>query len=241
MSQARQKGDRKTKWIVLAALCLALAAIPLAACSGQQDAGGAPEGGDASAPAAPADQAAPAGQAAVDPSSWTTVGDALAARTDECASSWDENYYVAVFKAGDSYMRIVGTIDPDTQAKIDAVDWDRKDVSTQIDEAVSGAALKSAEDITGDILSQDALDALVGKTGQQLVDEGWEFQSYFMYGGEQTIATFANGNFAYSMTFDVTTPESASEDEGASVMAAPVVSAEFEGASNATVDPTLVK
>ena len=70
-----------------AVLCLVLSSAPLVACSGQSSAG---EG----EPPTATSQAA-----AVDVSSWKTLGDAFAVRTDSLSSGWDEHYYVSVFRA----------------------------------------------------------------------------------------------------------------------------------------------
>lgn len=215
---------------VIAALCLALSAVPLAACSGQK-ADDAADGG-ASAPSA---------QAAVDLSSWKTLGDALAAQTESMSAGWDDNYYVTVFRAGDSVVRVVAKMTPEASEKIDAMDWTRDDIDQQLIEAAGALELVSAEDITDQVLSQEELDKFVGKTGQDLVDAGWTFANYFMYGGKETAATFENGSLAYSFTFDVTTPEDATEDEGASVMGATITQAEFQGPADSATDPTTVE
>lgn len=220
----------ETKKVVTAALCLALSAVPLAACSGQK-ADGAADGG-ASAPSA---------QAAIDPSSWKTLGDALSVQTESMSAGWDDNYYVTVFRAGDSVVRVVAKMTPEASEKIDAMDWTRDDIDQQLIEAAGALELVSAEDITDQVLTQEELDKFVGKTGQDLVDAGWTFANYFMYGGEETAATFENGSLAYSFTFDVTTPEDATEDEGASVMGATITQAEFQGPADSATDPTTVE
>lgn len=225
---------KRAKIVPVAALCLALAALPLAACSGQQ----AASDGASPAPASEANSSTPTSQAAeLDFSNWKTLGDAFAAQTESMASSWNEQYYVTMFKVGDRYVRAVGKVDADTQAKLDGVDWSTENVTERLEQAAAGAQIASIEDITSEVLSAEDLAQLTGKTGRELVDDGWTFESYNMYGGPQTGATFAKGSFAYSLTFDVTTPEDKTEDEGASVMDAKVVEAEFQGASNAATDP----
>ena len=214
---------------VVAALCLALATAPLVGCGGQKPA----DDGGASAPVAQG--------ATVDVTSWKTMSDALAAQTESMAAGWNENYYVTIFRAGDQIVRVVCELDADTAAKMEAVDWSRDDVSEQMEQAVGSAPLKSAEDITAELKSPEELAELAGKTGRELVDAGWTFESYDMYGGEQTGAVMSFGNFAYSLTFDVMTPEDKIEDEGSSVMDAKVVEAAFQGASDAGTSPENVK
>ena len=224
-SFSRSKGLGKA----LSGICtIALSAVLLSACSGQ------PAASDSGSGASPAS----AGQAAsVDVSSWKTLGDALAVQTASMSSGWNDNYYVAVFQGGDSYYRVVAKMDAETDDKIDNVDWTRDDADKQIAEAAGGLPLVSAEDVTGELLGQAELDALVGKTGQELIDDGWTFDRYLMYGGDQTAAGFVKGYFCYSFTFDTTVPEGKTEDGGASVMGVSAVSAEFYGAADSATDP----
>jgi hypothetical protein len=178
---------------------------------------------------------------AIDPSSWKTVGDALATQTDAVQASWNDKYYVSVFKADDQYFRIVGIVDDEAKKKGDAVDWSADDVDEQNREAYSGCALKSAEDITGDLVSQEELDKLVGKTGKELADEGYTFAGYFMYGGDETGAQFDKGYFQYSMTFKVKVEEKDTDDGGASVQDATVTEATFLNAADSAVNPENVE
>ena len=142
---------------VAAALCLALAATPLAACSQQQAADSA-EGNDT--------PDITQQDTTIDPSSWKTLGDALATQTAPMASSYNDNHYVCVFQACNSIVRVVAKMDPETMKKIDIVDWSRDDVDKQIEEAAGGLSIESAEDITSELLVPEELAKLAGKTGQ---------------------------------------------------------------------------
>ena len=215
-----------TRKATVAALTLALCAAPLAACGGQSS----------SSEAAPAATS----QAAADPSSWKTLGDALATQTSAMAAGWNDDWYVCVFGAGDSFFRVVAKMDAESSKKLDDVSASDDDYDEKLLAAIGGLELTDVEDVTSEYVAQSDLDKLVGKTGKELVDEGWSFAGYFMYGGEQTGATFEKGPFSYSFTFDVETPESKTEDGGASIMDAKLVSAEFQSAADSATDPTLV-
>ena len=214
---------------VAAVLCLALAVVPLVACSGQQ-------GADSASSSAAASQAASGQAAGIDTSSWKTLGDALAVQTDSMASGWDSEYYVTVFKAGVSIVRVVAKLDPATSAKVDAVDWSKNNVGEQVEAAAGAAPIESAEDLTGELVSQEELDKLVGKTGQELYDEGWKFDNYYMFTPDQTGATFAKGYLSYAFTFDTAVPEDNTDMNGDLLKDAKLVEAEFEGASSAATD-----
>lgn len=218
---------RAERKVAVAAITLALATAPLLACGGQQAANGGPSAASTSQ------------VVVVDPSSWKTLGDALSGQTNSYGAGWNEDRYVTVIQIGDSYYRLAAKMNADASKKLDEIDWSDSDAAEkETQKAIAGLVLVSAEDVTGDYLSQDELDALVGKTGQELVDEGFAFQDYFMYGGEQTGANFTKGSLAYMFTFNASTDEKDTSDEGRSVMNAKVTAAEFVGAADAATDPS---
>lgn len=219
------------KTAVAAALALTLVAMPLAACDGQ-----ASQGGEGEPTGTEQTQASN-----MDISSWKTLGDALAFDTeDRSAASWDEEHYVTVFDTADgSVVRVVAKMNTDTYNKHAELDTTDDDYDEQFLKVMGGLELESAEDITDQKISQTELDAYVGKTGQDLANDGFKFQNYWMYGGDETGASMAKGFFDYNVTFDVTVTEDESESDetGAAVMGATIVSMEYSGASNAAVDP----
>lgn len=215
---------------VAAMLALALAAAPLAACGGQ-----ATQGDEAEPTTTEQTQT----MADVDVSSWKTLGDALACDSGENnTAGWDETHYVTVFSAGDTVVRVVAKMDAETSDKLDALDLTKDDYDEKFLELMGGLPLESAEDLGDQKLTQDELDAYVGKTGQDLVDDGFAFESYWMYGGEETGVTYAKGYLAYNATFDVTVADDETEDEGAAVMDKAIVSMEYAGASQDATDPS---
>lgn len=221
-----------TKRTAAAAFCLAMAAAPLAGCSGQTD-----EAGD------PAAQESTQTVADTKPSEWKTLGDAFAARTEPMGSAYDEKNYMAIFKTGeDTYAHVVAEMTKDVYAKVDAIDWTKPDAEKKIEKEISVLKLTTSEDVTDQKVPQEELDALVGKTGKELVDAGWIFASYEMYGGdEQTIASFEKGPFSYSFTFDVSTAEGDSSDEGASIMDAKVTEVQFSSSANSALELEAMK
>lgn len=214
------------------AVALSLAVLPLAACGGSAGT----ETGKTDAPAA-------SQGSTIDTSSWTTMRDALSvADSNEISYGYDENYFVCVYHAGDSSIRAVAKYQPSIDGAFADLDMGADDYREQFTEAVADLELVEASDITADLMSQEDIQQYVGKTGQELIDEGFVFGSYNMYGGEQTGADLDKGYFSYSFTFDTQTSEDQTEDGGASILDAPVVEAQSLGnLSNAALDPTAVK
>lgn len=219
---------------VAAAAMLAFSLVtPLAACGGGQ----APQ-----APQTSEEQVQAVEQAVVDAKSWKTVGDALAAKTEDYYSaSWDDRHFLMVFDAGDSTYRVVAKMDAKVEDQLSALNAEDEDYDQQFDKAVGPLSVLSTEDITGDKISQDKLDAYVGKTGQDLMNDGFTFVDYNMYGDDESGAEMDKGFFTYDVTFAATVTEDQIEDEGDAIKDATIVAIECIDCSSAAVDPTTVK
>ena len=218
---------KATKILAGVALALVLAAVPLAACSSTSS-----DSGDSSS----AEQTA-----AVDTSSWKTLADAIAASTERPSYGWDDNYFIGEFHVNDNVIRVVAKSDAETLEKSNALDFSDEDYDAKFDEIVSGLEIVSAEDITAQRLSEADMAALVGKTGKELIDDGFKFEYYDMYGTEGGCsASMAKGYFAYSVSFDATVAEDETEDGGEAIMDAKVTDVQCVGTSNDALDPSLV-
>ena len=210
------------KAAVLIALAICLGALPLAACSSSS-------GSASSSPAASDAAGSASAQAGIDVSGWKTLGDALADQTGLLASSNDDNYFMIVYNIGESTIRAVAKMKPGVADKLVDLDFFNPDDAEKIVKAIGGLELVSAEDISGGLLSQDDVNAYVGKTGQDLLDDGFAFESYYMYGGDETGAEMSRDYFSYTFTFDVHVDENATEDGGEAIKDATITDAQAMG------------
>ena len=212
----------------IAVIAMALAAALTACASGQTAAGES---------SAAASQAGASGE-----SGWRTLGDVFAAQGGGAAGAagWDDSRYVYMVEIDGSYYRIVAKMDEESSQKLEEVDWSKDDVESQNQKAVSGAPVESVEDVSGELIEQDELDALVGKTGKDLEEAGFTFQDYFLYGGDETGANYVKGYFAYSFLFDAAVSESATAEGAAPLADAPITEGTLSGPSNDATDPTKV-
>ena len=215
----------KMKKCLAAALALALAAVCLAACSGGSGSGGGKSGGTPTAE---------------DIAGWTTVGDAMATATDFISYSGNDDYIVTCFYAGDAAIRAVGTVVPGFWEKVADLDFFADDHDQQLAELAKMLPLVSAENFAGTEMTDAEMEALVGKTGRDLIASGMEFESYWFYGGDETGTSMSKGYFSYSVTFNVSITEDDTEDEGASIMDAVVTEVQLQGFSDSSMDPDLV-
>ena len=217
-----------TKIIVALTLAAALTIVPLVGCTGGTSDGNTSEG-DTTAET----------PAAVDTSSWTTLADVFANTDERLSSGSSDEIYIGVFKSGESYVRVVAEFTPEVYAQTEELDFFAEDYDEQYDAIVGALSLKSAEDITADRIAESDYASYVGKTGQNLIDEGFTFVYYDGYGGDETYALFDKGYFSYNVTFDVSVSED--EEDGASVMGATITEMQCISASDAATDPYAVE
>ncbi|MBR2835398.1 MAG: hypothetical protein IKE43_06805 [Coriobacteriales bacterium] len=154
---------------------------------------------------------------AVDISTWNTLGDALSAASKVIGVSQLEDSDVIVLKVNESIIRVIAKIDPALSDEFYELSFFDDDFTKKATEIVGDSELVSAEDLTLSALTQDELKKYIGKTGQDLLDAGFVFERYIMYGSEQTMASYDYGFFSYDFMFDVSVPESATDDDGASL------------------------
>ncbi|MBR0372954.1 MAG: hypothetical protein IJH91_00290 [Mogibacterium sp.] len=174
------------KRVVSLLLVLMMAVFALAGCGGGgSDSGDGGSGGDSSEP--------------VSVDSLKTMGDILALELEESQWAVYNGKVVYAFKLGDGYYRATGTIsEEDAQAFYD-IDFSDEDYEAQQEAILGPIAIDNMEDLSDQILTQDEMDALVGKTGQELQDAGWTFSGHDL---EEMVFWMNYGPFMYSVYFD---------------------------------------
>ena len=173
-------------------LTVMLAAFMVTAC-GQS--GGSGE--DASS-----DSAADSSSAAADfdPSSVKTMGDFIAyAVDDNYQEAYTETQYVFAFDFGGTYYRAVADLPEDVSKALWEIEFDDADKDQKVRDLVAPLELASLENLSEGIPSQEELDKLVGKKGQELFDDGW---SYNYYNLEEMEAGLDKGPYSYVVAFD---------------------------------------
>lgn len=173
------------------------------------------------------------GNTAVDVSSFKTIGDIL--NTDGAEynqSATYEGYYIYVFKLDGSYYRAVCTeVDEAVTDAIFELDMSAEDYDEQYKKLASSIEINRVEKLDDEIIPQDELDKLVGKTGEELINDGWSIGSSY----DLADLEFAmnKGAFEYTVMFDgkVDNYDDFTEDD---IKAFTVKSVEFSGIGDAT-------
>lgn len=107
--------------------------------------------------------------------------------------------YVYVLKVGDTYYRVICELPEEVVQAIDEIDFEDEAREEKVRDLISPLEITSIENLNEQIPSQEELDKLVGKTGQELFDSGW---TYWAYNLEDMSAGMDYGPFSYWVTFE---------------------------------------
>ena len=152
----------------------------------------------------------------------------------------DASHYVLVVLSGVRVIRVVAELDEATSEQVYALLWadmPDEDMRAQINAIVDPLPVACTEDLTDLRMEQAELDALVGKSIQELLDAGFE-ESSAGYGGEDDAVVFTLNRsvFEYEFTVNENTAayEQAAEANDYSTLT--VKSANYYGISHNAVD-----
>jgi len=211
------------------ALLLSLALIlGLTACGGSaaSSASAAPETENAESASAAQETQAPE---AADSPEFRTMGDVFAYDSDNYASG--DDYYIYVFEKDGIIYRATAKFPPDVSEKVAAIDIFDEQYDAKVREAVAPLEIEKLDNLTEMIPPQEELDALVGKTGQDLLDDGWTIWSY-----QLDIMEFGlhHGPFAFTVVFDGELEMTDDFDEYAAIAPLTIKSVTYDGIGDGT-------
>ena len=213
------------------AFAMMLACMLLTACGQQESSNPSSSSSSSSSSSATEQTETPA--ASLDVSGLKTLGDVLAVSSYCQGMAYGEQSFGGVYQIDDSYVRVTAKMTPELYEQTNALDYNDKDYDKKFSELMSGLELEIVEDITADKIPQETLDTYVGKTGKDMVNDGFAFATYFMYGEDETGVAMTNGYYSYDVIFDAKVTEDDANDEGASIMDATIKSVEQTGFSAA--------
>ncbi len=159
--------------------------------------------------AACGNSAAPAGSADAQSGELTTLGDALRAGQDAMyAATWNEEHYVYAFDNNGIPTRVVADLTPELNETIDEIQFsdtlEEDEKEQKLLEAIGELPLVSVEDLSSYVLSQEELDSLAGKTGQELIDAGYTGGGSYWSDDDGLTVLLDQGYFSYAVTFEGT-------------------------------------
>lgn len=83
------------------------------------------------------------------------------------------DYFIYAFELDGTYYQAIAEISEDIEEELWALDWADPDHDAKQAELIGPKELIRLVNLSDEIIPQEELDALVGKTGQDLLDDGW--------------------------------------------------------------------
>lgn len=144
----------------------------------------------------------------------------------------DEKLVMVVTDKG-VYYRAVANLPEDINAKLNELSWEDPDRDKKFDELVAPVEIAELTNLSEQIIPQEELDKLVGKSGQEVLDEGWKNVSYFEEGG---CFFLEYGPFQYRFTFEEPVTVTEEMDAEAAIKTLTVKSAELVNLASSVTD-----
>lgn len=136
-----------------------------------------------------------------DPSQWKTLGDIW--EFESPTSGSEENCYIRVFEADGVYYRAEADVPQDVLEKLYTIDFFDETGEAQEKELMKDLPITKVCNLSEAMLSQSELDALAGKTGQELLDMGFVPGGSYGFSAQEQIswASMEKGPFEYEVEF----------------------------------------
>ena len=126
--------------------------------------------------------------------------------TPSYGASMSDALYVAAFEKDGACYRVEGAIPPEMAVQLNAIDFFDEERDDKQQALLSPLPVTRVGDLSACRLSQAELDALVGKTGQELLDMGFEYGMGYSF-WDDTQFYMNNGLFSYTVYMNEKVPE----------------------------------
>ena len=168
--------------------------------------------------------------------SFATIGEAMASEGYTGIAGGDDQHYAVVVERDGAYIRLVADMDDEARRLGDEAlkyeDAERLEAAfNAYNEYVRTLPVACEEEITAQPLSQEELDALTGKTLQELEDAGFEHISSEMGKNDEATYTVSFGLYNYDLLLNETYTVYQEHDESGFIGDLTVRSAAFAGLS----------
>lgn len=167
-----------------------------------------------------------------DISSFKTIGDIINSGIESTQTANTDKYYIYVFELDQVYYRAISNITPEIAQSLFELDFDDKDYDKKLNEIVSPLSIDKLENLTDTVIPQQELDQLVGKTGEDLLNDGWS--SGMGYNLETMEFWMSKGAFEYTVVFDGKLENSEDFDEEEAIKPLVIKSVTLNGIGDAT-------
>ena len=167
----------------------------------------------------------------------TTIGEALAlAEEGTQVSATYDNAYVCVVEANGAYWRLTAELTAEQHDALAGLDIFDENYEEKENELISPLEITKYENLNKQLLSEEDMAALAGKTGADLLNDGWT--TGMGYDLDSMEFYWEYGPFEYTVTFEKneTLENSDDFDVEAAVAGLKVVSVAFSSLGNSCTD-----
>ena len=176
---------------ILALLIVYVLVLGLTACSNSSVSGASSGGSNES-------DGASGEEIALD--SFKTIEDALNIESESTQWSGGENTFVYVFEKDGKYYRLIANMTDEQSEALSNIDFSDDNYEEKQNEIIGPLEVVKAELLNDLILTQEEMDAWVGKTGKELLDDGWT--TGMGYNLDTMEFWMGYGSFYYTVVFD---------------------------------------
>lgn len=127
----------------------------------------------------------------------TTLGELLGLPNYGTGAS--ETYYIYAFEQDDMIYRAFAESTPEVFDALMALEWDDPEYDAKERELVSALPVTRIENLSEGIPAQEELDALIGKTGAELIEDGWYVSGWNL---EDMLFYMYKGVYGYTVTME---------------------------------------
>ena len=163
-----------------------------------------------------------------------TMGDVYELEATHAFNDWSDSQYIEVFTYEDIPVRVTAEFSKDLADAVNALDFFDQDYNNKFAEIIKDCEITEIEDLSAGILDQKTLDGYVGKVGQDILDEGFEYGGYG-FDGEITYS-MTKGLFQYAFLMDGVTEVGADFDGEEEFAGLKVKSVTYAGPSYYSTD-----
>ena len=161
-----------------------------------------------------------------------TIGDILG--LPSFGYSAVEGSYIAAFELNGTVYRAVADLSKEQFDSIMNLQFDDPDHDRKLNEIVAPLEIRQIDNVSEKIPDQSELDKYIGKSGADLLDEGWTCTYYNL---DNTEFGMDHGWYSYIVTFDGKIEYKEDLDVEEAIRDLKVLSVTYEGVSNAVTDP----
>ena len=159
----------------------------------------------------------------------TTLGELLG--LPEVGTSFTDTALVYAFEQEGSTYRAVCDISEDVSQALFALEFDDPEYEQKRKDLIAPLPVREIENLTESIPTQEEAEAYLGKTGQELIDDGWTVSFYNL---EDLNFEMNHGAYSYAVTFEGEVKDPENFDEYADMGGLTVAAISCSGVGDAT-------